>query len=606
MSSHPWESKKVTDWKNRDLGNQTIQVSNIDAVIPEGLTCTPEFLTEEEASSLLSDLDRHQWNWEGFAQRRRVQRYCVELDKLPTMLECLLVRFRTHTNHQPRHVTVEEYPFQPATPSTSTAVVTTFESLQDPPPTDCFVAQVALTYPAVEHVNRPKRRLPDCWQLQSPNHWTDIRMNPRTLFLKTGEALWDWRRQITRSSECDETDKVVVLKFYTLPEEEDDDLIADSPTDVSDTDRTEPMPPLDQVLTIIVTTSPIKSHPSTELLERTFDTFAFGGLEFMKCRKVIVCDGVRVQDETGSISKKHANAKQALRNGIATTEQADNYSEFKKRLIQLCREAPDDSPFCNTRVEELSTRHGYGFALRHALRHCVTTPYVCVIQHDRTFMRPTPMTEAVMAMWHHPRVKYIGISMRSNLIYREIFMSKYGKPAHDDLGQLVLRPKELVVDATKYGPDSESVRKMAIPTAKLRANLESLKETYMHSAQSAGQREWLVDNPMPPGLHQMTLTPTIFWYDNTHLVETVHYRDFIFNPLFKMVAKGGFVEDKTSPVIAKAVERLGLVDGHARFGCYLLDDHSGFFFTGHLDGGSYISRAEKEEQFGVTNRQVLR
>jgi hypothetical protein len=54
-------------------------------------------------------------------------------------------------------------------------------------------------------------------------------------------------------------------------------------------------------------------------------------------------------------------------------------------------------------------------------------------------------------------------------------------------------------------------------------------------------------------------------------------------------------------VIAKAVERLGLADGHARFGCYLLDDHSGFFFTGHLDGGSYISRAEKERQFGKTD-----
>lgn len=601
MSSHPWDCKQLIEWVDHNLHGETVHVSNLHAVFPEGLTCIPDFMTEEESMSLISELDLFQWNWEGFAQRRRVQRYDVESDDLPERLEHLLIRFQTQTKRRPQHVLVEEYPFQAATPSNTSAVVTTFESLHEPPQDDCFVGQIAVACPAVEHLNRPKRRLPDCWQLQSPNHWTDIRMDPRTLFLKTDQALWDWRRQLTRSPECNDDDKVVVVKFCTLPSESED-IIDAIPVVSHDNNRAELMPSLDQVLTIVVTTSPIKSHPSTEVLERTFDTFAFAGAEFMTCRKVIVCDGVRVQDESGSISKKHANVKQALRNGIATSVQAKNYAEFKTRLRQLCQEAPDHSPFFNTHVEELPTRHGYGFALRHALRHCVATPYVCVIQHDRTFMRPTPMLEAATTMWHNPRVKYIGISMRSNLIYREIFVSKYGKAAHDDLGQLILRPPELVVDANKYGPNSESVQKMAIPTEKLRANLETVKETYMYSAQNAGQRQWLLENPMPEGLHQMTLTPTIFWYDNTHLAETAHYRDFIFNPVFRMVAKGGFVEDKASPVIAKSVERLGLAAGHERFGCYLLDDHSGFFFTGHLDGGSYISKEEKEQKFGVTNK----
>ena len=62
-----------------------------------------------------------------------------------------------------------------------------------------------------------------------------------------------------------------------------------------------------------------------------------------------------------------------------------------------------------------------------------------------------------------------------------------------------------------------------------------------------------------------------------------------------MVARGGFVEDKLSPVITKSVERLGLKDGHAKFGCYLLDDHSGLFFTGHLDGGAFITTSERGE-----------
>ena len=86
-------------------------------------------------------------------------------------------------------------------------------------------------------------------------------------------------------------------------------------------------------------------------------------------------------------------------------------------------------PFRNAKVVELDERHGYGFALRHALRHCLDTPYVCVIQHDRTFMRPTPIKETIHAMENDPeqRIKYVGISMRSNLMSYDIFAGKYGR-----------------------------------------------------------------------------------------------------------------------------------------------------------------------------------
>ena len=59
----------------------------------------------------------------------------------------------------------------------------------------------------------------------------------------------------------------------------------------------------------------------------------------------------------------------------------------------------------------------------------------------------------------------------------------------------------------------------------------------------------------------------------------------------------GFVEDKLSPVIVRTIERFGLKEGHSRFGCYLLDDHSGLFFTGHLDGGSYFTAEQRSATF---------
>lgn len=249
------------------------------------------------------------------------------------------------------------------------------------------------------------------------------------------------------------------------------------------------------------------------------------------------------------------------------------------------------------RVVPLEERHGYGYALRHALRHEVRTPFVCVIQHDRTFMRQTPITEVVNCMRNSEEtVKYVGMNMRSNLCYRDIFTTKYGVGAFNELLDMVVKPPELSLDAATYGPTGVSVDDMAVhnktDSAKLEKNLVSLAQTYRGTIQCISNcGDTLTENQ---STHQLSLTPTLFWYDNTHVCQTSHYRDFIFDPKYKMVARGGFVEDKLSPVITRSVERLGLKNGHAKFGCYLLDDHSGFFFTGHLDGGSYMTMEQKQ------------
>jgi hypothetical protein len=205
------------------------------------------------------------------------------------------------------------------------------------------------------------------------------------------------------------------------------------------------------------------------------------------------------------------------------------------------------------------------------------------------------MVETLDAMWHHPNIKYVGMSMRSNLMYRDIFVSKYGRASLDELNDLVVRVPELLVDASRYGPDSDSAREMIYASDKLRENILGFAVTYSGSAQFLDQQEYLKEHPTEAGKHQITLTPTLFWYDNVHVCETNHYRDFIYHSSYKMVARGGFVEDKLSPVLTRTVERLGLREGHARFGCFLLDDHSGMFFTGHLDGGAYMTTAERKE-----------
>lgn len=178
--------------------------------------------------------------------------------------------------------------------------------------------------------------------------------------------------------------------------------------------------------------------------------------------------------------------------------------------------------------------------------------------------------------------------MRSNLTYRDIFISKYGKALGQELLDMVIHPQELNLDSTVYGPNGSSLQDI-VAEGKLKRNLDSLANSYRGNIQF---KSHIFDEE--EGKHQLSLTPTLYWYDNTHIVETSHYRDFIFNPLYRFVARGGFVEDKLSPLITKNVERLGLQKGFSKFKCYILDDHSGYFFTGHLDGGSFMSQDERK------------
>jgi len=598
-----------------------------------GLYETPNVLSAEEADKLSNAIDnQHYGEWcpEGFDRRNRVQRYSGSdmedhfgwvFDKINGAVEASLRR--------PLELVITEH-----TPSSCRSIVNVFEQRdlcscqQQQQQCQCYVAQLTLVNNSIYSLEKPVGRDLECWDLSEPA--TSILMEQNSVVIKTGESLWGWRGRISDvkdSNSCDEanssaktwkkgqkklaasTMRSVTLSFRgILPPEP---TLSKKMESCTLAEETKPQLPLAELLTIIVTTSPIRSNPSTELLQRTFDTFQFAGREFAyECKKIIICDGCRVlEDDSGEntdsdekkdddppkITRKYANVKQTLRNGIATVDQAKNYDEFKKRLHKLCTDSRGtQSVFCNTTVVELEERHGYGFALRHALYNSVETPYVCVIQHDRTFMRPTPVKEVLSAMESREEIKYVTMSMKSNLNYYDIFSSKFSRRACAELKTMIVRPQELNIKGSMYGPNGHSIANMVEPPSEKRRRLRDVaRETYKASHQNIIYEEWVESESKSTrgvnqdGSHQLSLTPTLFWYDNTHIVRTVHYRDFIFNPVFKMVARGGFVEDKLSPIIKRSCERLGLEDGHAKFGCYILDDHSGDVFTGHLDGGSY-------------------
>jgi hypothetical protein len=390
----------------------------ITELIKDGLISIPFFIHDDDAMILMNlvDSDPDSWYLCGFEQPRRVQRFLEpqaatsnikdrfhdEYHRDICCLNWLIDRFMEVVRplvakrilNRPTEILVEERipsSHQPTVNENIASSTFEFSNIEcnclncgcEPNNTmtsfcTCYVAYLTLFYPCTHYMNKPRERDVDCWPLETENHQIQFTMNSNSLVLKWGEAVSHWRYRVFPTkhnlSEPLEADgdlqkRLITIKFkcpsINVPVYTDCNRTMSVPRSISLNNMN-----LSELITVVVTTSPIKSHPSTELIERVFDTFHLGGHEFaINCPKVIICDGCRVQDadseaSEGSsidtprlnqtserkISRKYANTKQALRNGIATVDQAENYKIFKARLRQVCEVANQNSPFSNTKI----------------------------------------------------------------------------------------------------------------------------------------------------------------------------------------------------------------------------------------------------------------
>jgi hypothetical protein len=341
-------------------------VSNPSAPIPAGIQRIAGFVSPEDEARIDREVDDDKFWKEGFDVRKRVQRFrltttseadadrdaattatapstaegeCRPREEAPPSLLRLSDRLRAETGLAAQYVSVEEIPvagFQGMRKGefASEHVVTTFDSPpfgssengtnnDDNDHPRFFVACVPIGRSAIQHLNKPSRRSANCWKLESPHHWFDVRINRGSLHVRHGECLEGWRSCFVASLEFEEKmdgqqfntsasacDMIRVIKFCALPsggkettDEEEKKVKSrigkgrdgfgynpDVQEDARGSVCPNPMPPLPDLLTIVVTTSPIRSNPSTELLEKAMESFALGGTEFAyRCRKVIVC-----------------------------------------------------------------------------------------------------------------------------------------------------------------------------------------------------------------------------------------------------------------------------------------------------------------------------
>lgn len=283
-----------------------------------------------------------------------------------------------------------------------------------------------------------------------------------------------------------------------------------------------------ELCSIITTSSPTPSNPSTELISETLRTLGENVPELLGCRNIIVCDGYR----TAPTSK--------FRCGVVTDERAEAYEAYLQALEQLVQSSTLPH-WQHAEVLRLKDRHGFGFAVRAALE-LVCTPYVCIMQHDRTFMRPFALVGGLLrAMGQDERLKMVGLPTTTN------DPSRYIRMAETKLGRIHVPHPRL---------ESVTLSSAVCP--------------------------------------QLRFIPLIMWHDSTHFAQTEYYRHFVFGER-NLVSRGGFIEDKLGQQQGLDLRTLGWAS-HAEYGTWLLDDGvpPPTRMVGHLDGKHFLVQAEKE------------
>merc|ERR1712179_45359 len=108
-------------------------------------------------------------------------------------------------------------------------------------------------------------------------------------------------------------------------------------------------------------TSPILSHPSSELMERVVSSFSLVS-SLTSCHMLILADGVKC----GKFRPKR---------GVVPQEMVTNYNLYLDRLEELVEKSDNENVWSRTKVIRMPEHLGFGHVVLHGLK-LATTDYV--------------------------------------------------------------------------------------------------------------------------------------------------------------------------------------------------------------------------------------
>ena len=148
---------------------------------------------------------------------------------------------------------------------------------------------------------------------------------------------------------------------------------------------------LNEKLTIITTTSPIPSNPSTAILEKSMKSI-YAIKDLRNCQKIIVFDGVKDANE-------HYHCRKS------TEKILIDYEQYK-RNVQALVDDPSNLYFKNIKLLFLDKFSHQAWALKAAMK-LVLTPFIYCHQHDIEIIRPFDVVGIIKSMEINPNIKLV-------------------------------------------------------------------------------------------------------------------------------------------------------------------------------------------------------
>lgn len=302
------------------------------------------------------------------------------------------------------------------------------------------------------------------------------------------------------------------------------------------------------LLTLIITTSPTPSAPSTDLLSQILTSFCEFCPELSRCRVILVLD-----------TYDHISSTARLKKGHVTAEGARNYAAYKENAKRLILEeyAPDRKdhrledlledydeaeygstayaqqtnavPLAITKTEderilfvEPLQRLGFGLAVRSALR-LTRTPYVWIQQHDWALVSDIPLRPLLTIMQQHSQPP-VAASL-------------------DDFEVAKVPVKYVCFPSVRMLEYARSDHVMQFPALRALTNLHKQNFTVVVGpGDDDANDDEDDDGGGAAGWQKMPLTPLFFWHDKPHVAETAHYLSRLF-PDRAALPRGAFIED---------------------------------------------------------------
>ncbi|KAI1080122.1 hypothetical protein F5B20DRAFT_540868 [Whalleya microplaca] len=272
--------------------------------------------------------------------------------------------------------------------------------------------------------------------------------------------------------------------------------------------------PISSMLTVIITTSPTPSAPSTELVSAILSSFGAHCVPLLSCRVIVVFD---TYDRVSPLAR--------LKKGLVTPKGATDFDLYKRNVKDfiLNRFYPDGAEYSLTQGQgkaeygysaveinvvpfltmqttdgrvtfiEPSKRLGFGLAVRSALR-MTGTPFVWVQQHDWPLIADIPLGPMLDIM--------------------KVFESDETTP----------------------------VKYICLPSVRMLSYAVSahvLEFPHLRSLTTSLKRDFYIE---PHRGASIPLTPLFFWHDKPHLASTRHYLSRVF-PTRLAMSRGAFIED---------------------------------------------------------------